>query len=81
MFYMCEKLCYATVFISWLVIKVEKGSYATTLGASVIVVGVFVVVFINEIILQKVSSIDLRLQTRFITMEYVYLESMFITIT
>lgn len=54
--YMFEKLCYATVFISWLTIHIDKGAIATTAGASFVLIALFIFTFINEIFLEKVIS-------------------------
>lgn len=53
--YSMEKLMYVTVFSSWLIIKIEKGSIFLTLGALAAVIGVLIIVCVNEYIIDKVS--------------------------
>lgn len=57
LFYMFEKLCYGTVLVSWLIIKINKDEFIRAFGSFIVIFGVFFMVFINEMCLQKVTLI------------------------
>lgn len=52
-----EKLIYVTVFTTWIIVKIEKGSLFLSFGAFSTVLGTLIVVCVNEYILDKVLLI------------------------
>lgn len=55
LFYSTEKLIYLTVYSSWLIVKVEKGSIYVALATFTAVIGTFLIVYVNEYIIDKVT--------------------------